>query len=266
MAEPGSTPFLRAFGPPDLGQGPPSPAGTLAPDAWLARLGALPLVHQPGEAWLYNTAADVLGVLVARASGRTFPEFLAERLFRPLGMAGTGFSVAAGDLDRLVPSYRTDPATGVLSLYDPAVGGQWARPPAFPAGGAGLVATADDYLAVGRLLLGRGAVDGRRLLSEASVAAMTSDRLTPAQKAHGGLGPAFFEGRGWGFCLAVTTEDVPGARPSGSFGWDGGMGTVFWADPTHDLVALLLTQAMRPSPSPPPIAVEFERAVYAALS
>src|SRR5437667_9245914 len=108
MAPPGTYPIQKAMSEQLLGQGPPSPSTPPAPDEWIRRLGTLPLMHQPGERWMYNTGSDVLGVLIARASGRPFETFLRERLFEPLGMLDTGFSVAAAKLDRLATSYLTD--------------------------------------------------------------------------------------------------------------------------------------------------------------
>src|SRR5207244_338311 len=140
----------------------------------------IPMLHQPGEAWLYNTCSDILGVLIARVSGRPLAEFLAERLFEPLGMVDTGFEVPPGKLDRFNSYYRIDSAGG-LSLVD-APDGQWSSPPAFPSGAGGLVSTADDWLAFGRMMLAEGSVDGRRLLSPESVRQMTSDHLTQAQR------------------------------------------------------------------------------------
>ena len=148
MAEPGSTPLLRAMSGLRLGQGPPDPQEPPGGDEWIRNLGTLPLVHQPGEGWMYNTGSDVLGVLIARASGRPCEAFLRERVFEPLGMSDTGFSVPGDDSGRLATVYRTDPATGGLSLYDdPATGGlslyddpatgQWSVAPRFASGGAG---------------------------------------------------------------------------------------------------------------------------------
>jgi CubicO group peptidase (beta-lactamase class C family) len=114
----------------ELKQGPPQPQLVAPPDEWMAALSRIPLLHQPGEAWLYNTCSDILGVLIARVAGRPLPEFLAERLFEPLGMVDTGFEVPAGKLDRFTSYYRTDPEGG-LELVD-APGGQWSSPPAFP--------------------------------------------------------------------------------------------------------------------------------------
>ena len=114
----------------ELKQGPPQPQLVAAPDEWMAALARIPLLHQPGEAWLYNTCSDILGVLIARASGRPLPEFLAERLFEPLGMADTGFAVPAAKLDRFTSYYRAG-AGGGLELVD-APDGQWSSPPALP--------------------------------------------------------------------------------------------------------------------------------------
>src|SRR5437762_1175629 len=178
----------------ELKQGPPQPQHVAAPDEWMATLSRIPLLYQPGEAWLYNTCSDILGVLIARVAGQPLPEFLAERLFEPLGMADTGFEVPAGQLGRFTSYYRADPAGG-LELVD-APGGQWSTVPPFPSGAGGLVSTVDDWYAFARMLLGEGTFNGRRLLSPASVREMTTDQLTPSQRDAGRL---FLEGQGWGF-------------------------------------------------------------------
>jgi CubicO group peptidase (beta-lactamase class C family) len=144
--------ILKAANEQQLLLGPPRPQTLPAPDEWMRRVGTLPLMHQPGERWMYDLGLDVLGVLIARASGRPLETFLRERLFEPLGMKDTGFSVPAAKLDRLAISYRTNPGTGALELYD-AAAGQWSRPPAFPSAGGGLVSTIDDYLAFGQMML-----------------------------------------------------------------------------------------------------------------
>src|SRR5437773_1340760 len=179
MALPDAYPILKAASEQQIGMGPPSPSTLPAPDEWMRRLGRLPLMHQPGERWMYNTGSDVLGVLVARASGRPLETFLRERVFEPLGMTDTGFSVPAASLDRFATSYLTDPGAGALRLYDEPDGGQWSRPPEFPSGAAGLVSTADDYLAFGQMLLDGGRSRGGRVLSRPSVELMTADQLTP---------------------------------------------------------------------------------------
>ncbi len=265
MAPPDSSPILQAASELQIGMGPPQPAAMPAPDEWLRRLGSLPLMHQPGERWMYNTGADVLGVLIARASGRPFAEFLDDRIFAPLGMKDTAFSVPAADLGRLASSYWTDPATGALALYDPAADGQWSRPPAFESGGAGLVSTIDDYLEFARMLLNKGARGGTRILSRPSVELMTTDHLTPAQKSVSGLTPGFFESHGWGFGMATVTRRDDVAFSPGSYGWDGGLGTSWWSDPGEDMITILMTQRAWTSPSPPPVCLDFRTTAYRAI-
>src|SRR5215475_10848418 len=164
----------------ELKQGPPQPQLVAAPDEWMAALSRIPLLHQPGEAWLYNTCSDILGVLIARVSGSPLPEFLAERLFEPLGMVDTGFEVPVGKLDRFTSYYRTDPAGG-LELVD-APDGQWSSPPAFPSGAGGLVSTVDDWHSFAQMLLASGSAGSRQLLSPASVRQMTTDYLTQPER------------------------------------------------------------------------------------
>lgn len=265
MAPPGTHPIQKAMDELELGQGAPQPSVPPAPDEWMRRLGRLPLMHQPGEKWMYHTGCDVLGVLIARASRQPFETFLRERLFEPLGMNDTGFSVPAAKLSRFPTSYAVHPESGALELYDPAEGGQWSCPPAFPSGGGGLVSTADDYLAFGRMLLRQGQHGGKRILSRPSVETMTSDQLTREQRAVSGLLPRFFESRGWGFGLSVVTRRTEVAGSVGRFGWDGGLGTSGYVDPREDLVGVLMTQRAWTSPDPPPVCRDFWTSAYQAI-
>src|SRR2546426_3925944 len=117
MAPPDTYPSQTAMSGRLLGQGPPKPQTPPAPDEWIRRLGTLPLMHQPGEKWMYNTGSDVLGVLIARAAGQPFEAFLRERLFDPLGMKDTAFSVLPAKIDRFATSYWTNYQTGALEAY-----------------------------------------------------------------------------------------------------------------------------------------------------
>jgi len=222
------------------------------PDAWIAGLGSLPLIAQPGERWMYNTGASVLGVLLARAAGEPFGDVLRSRLFEPLGMVDTGFWTA--ETGRLPTAYR--PAPDGLAAWDEP-GGYWSKPPTFPDGAGGLVSTADDLLALARMLLGHG----QPVLPPAAIAEMTRDQLTPAQKAHGGLGPGFFDAVSWGFCTSVLTA---GPR-AGAFGWAGGFGSTWLADPARDLTVIVLTQRALEGPEAPAVHTELQDAAYAAL-
>ncbi len=255
-------PIADALAP--LSPGPPAPALPPAPEEWMRRFGALPLMCQPGERWLYNTGADVLGVLIARASGQPFETFLADRIFAPLGMADTGFSVPTADLGRLPAELMTDFGTGETAIFDEP-NGQWSSPPAFPSGAGGLVATIDDYAAFAGMLRGRGGYDGARILSRPAVSLMTADQLTPAQKAVSALLPGAFDDTGWGFGVSVVTRRTGLARSVGSYGWDGGLGTSWFNDPAEDLTAILMTQRMWTSPRPGAIFADFWTSAYQAI-
>jgi CubicO group peptidase (beta-lactamase class C family) len=213
-----------------------------SPDEFMQRLGALPLAHQPGERWLYHMGCEILGVLIARASGQSLCAFLRERIFEPLGMSDTGFFVPEPKLDRLPPCYGTDLSSGRLTVLDEARGGQVAQPRPFEAGAGGLVSTIDDMDAFGRMMLNKGACRGERILSRPSVELMTMDHLTPAQKANSPFFENFWNGRGWGFGLGVITGRNDLADVPGRFGWDGAFGTSWHVDPKEDMVGILMTQ------------------------
>ena len=238
----------------ELKQGPPQPQLVAAPDEWMAALSRIPLLYQPGEAWLYNTCSDILGVLIARASGRPLPEFLAERLFEPLGMTDTGFEVPAAKLDRFTSYYRTDTAGG-LELVD-APGGQWSSQPAFPSGAGGLVSTAGDWHCFAKMLLAGGSAGGRQLLSPASVRQMTTDQLTRSQRDASRL---FLEGQGWGFGGSVDVEAIDPWNVPGRYGWVGGTGTAAHITASTGAVTILLSQLETAGPTPPALMRDFWR-------
>ena len=265
-AAPGTVPIADALAELELGQGMPSPQTPPAPDEWIRRLGTLPLMYQPGERWMYNTGSDVLGVLIERASGQPFETFLKERIFDPLGMNDTGFDVIWDRIGRLATSYVIDPDSGAAAIYDEPADGQWSRLPSFPSGGGGLVSTVDDFLAFADMLRGKGVSRGERILSRPSVEFMTSDQLTPEQKAASGLVPGFFRVHGWGFGVAVVTERTEVAKSVGTYGWDGGMGTSWYNDPAEDLTMILMTQQAWTSPIPPRLFQDFWTATYQAIA
>ena len=214
----------------DLGlgtMGAPDPDVQPDADTWIAGLGTLPLMAQPGERWMYNTGASVLGVLLARATGQPFADVLRTRLFEPLGMRDTSFWTS--QTDRLATAYLPRP-DGLVVWDEPD--GKWSRPPAFGDGAAGLLSTADDLLAFSRMLL----AGGGSLLPAGAVRAMTGDQLTDAQKTHGGLGPGFFADKSWGYGQAVYD--------GGAFGWNGGLGTSWIADPGRQETVIVLTQRL----------------------
>jgi CubicO group peptidase (beta-lactamase class C family) len=233
-------PIINAANEMQLAMGPPDPRTPHNPDEWIRRFGMLPLMYQPGERWQYNAGSLVLGVLVARASGRRLEDFFRCRIFEPLGMKRTGFAMPARSADRLPGLYMTNFQTGKLELLTVSAPSEWTRLPAFPSGAAGLASTVDDYLAFSRLLLNNGVHKDRRLLSEQSVRLLMTNHLTPEQIA--GAGP-LLAGRGWGYGMAVTTAPDE-ISPPGRYGWDGGYGTSWFTDPNRNLTAMALTQTV----------------------
>jgi CubicO group peptidase (beta-lactamase class C family) len=207
------------------------------PDEWLVTLADLPMLRQPGEAWLYNTCSDVQGVLVARAAGRPLPDFLAARVFEPLGMVDTAFHVPADKIGRL-PAY-----------HGPLDDELWTAPPVFPSGAGGLLSTLADLHRFGRMLLAGG--DG--VLSPESVRLMTTDHLTATQREASAL---FLEGAGWGFGGSVEAD--------GRYGWVGGTGTTAHVAPTTGTVGVLLTQVPMTGPTPTPLMHRFWRYAFDA--
>lgn len=207
--------------------GPPAPAEIAEPDRFMAQLAELPLAAQPGERWLYSTGSLVLGVLAGRAGGGPFDEVLQERVLGPLGMGDTAFW--ARDISRLATAYETGAPS--FTVWDPPEG-QWSSPPAFADGAAGLVSTAGDMVAFGRMLLAGGAP----VLRGGTVEEMSRNHLTPAQRANVWPGFDLLDGQGWGYGLAV--------RDDGQYGWDGGLGTT-WANlPAQDATVVVLTQRL----------------------
>ena len=151
-------------------------------EEWVRNLGSLPLIAQPGERWMYNVSADVLGVLIARVSGQSLGEFMRERIFDPLGMKDTAFHAPSEKIERLPACYFFDRPTNRLDLFDGVEDSAWGREPPFESGAGGLVSTIDDYFAFCRMMLNKGRHGREQVLSRASVQLMTSDQLTPEQR------------------------------------------------------------------------------------
>jgi CubicO group peptidase (beta-lactamase class C family) len=258
LAEPGTVPISDALAVVDRNDPEPSP------DEWIRELGALPLVHQPGERWMYEVAANVTVVLVARATGMSFGEALRERICEPLGMKDTGFSVGGESLSRLATAYQRDDATGEVVVAD-GRDGYWSRPPAFESGGGGLVSTAADFLSFASALLASGTHHGERVLSRPSLTLLTSDHLTPEQKAVSGFWPGYFDDMGWGFGMSVRTRRTHLGPSVGSYGWPGFWGTAWYNDPAEDMTAILMLQRAHASDQRLPTMFDFWTAVYQAI-
>jgi CubicO group peptidase (beta-lactamase class C family) len=213
-------------------------------DSWLTEVAGLPLVHQPGERLTYSQATEVLGIALSRIEGKPLHRVLAERILEPLGMSDTGFFVTPEARRRAATMYRLDENA---TLQHDAMGPVPITEPRFCQGGAGLVSTADDYLRFIQMLLSGGTVDGVRVLSAESVAAMRTDRLTEEQKQQPFLGAPFWVGRGFGLNLSLVTDAAKSAAlygPGGlgTFSWPGAYGTWWQADPANDLILIYLIQ------------------------
>ncbi len=245
------------------GDGPPRPALAPSTDEWMRRLGSLPWLAQPGERWLYNTSADVLGVLVARVAGRSLGAFLEERIFGPLGMKDTAFHVPVDKRHRLPGAYTFDHAKRQLAIYDAAADSAWLDPPPFESGAGGLLSTIDDYFAFCRMMLNKGRHGREQILSRASVELMTQDHLTPEQRA--GSEVFFGSHSSWGLGVAVDIRREDIFHTPGRFGWTGGLGTTAYTDPAEGLIGILFTQRLMDSPEPPRIFVDFWTLAYAAV-
>ncbi|HEY5107812.1 MAG TPA: serine hydrolase domain-containing protein [Caulobacteraceae bacterium] len=222
-------------------------ASDMAPDAWMKALAGLPLSFDPGERFHYSHATDVLGFLVGRISGMSFRDFLIERIFGPLGMVDTDFFVPPAKRDRAAVLYRLDDS---LSALEPVAFAKRDEPPRFCGGGGGLISTVDDYLKFARMLLGGGEVDGVRLLKAGTVALMTTNRLTEAQRQIAFMGMPFWAGQGFGPGLSVITDPEKqawmGAGSRGAFGWPGAFGTWWQADPAMNLILIYMIQNSMP--------------------
>ncbi|GAA1665218.1 serine hydrolase [Fodinicola feengrottensis] len=253
-------PIVRDIVDKDIAGFRPGVAGRLSQD-WLDAVGTLPLIHQPGEGWTYNVSATLLGILIARAAGTSLEAVLRERLFEPLGMKDTSFSVPTEKLDRLATAYGGPPDAEPSVIDDTATLG---KPPVLADAGGGLVSTLDDYHAFGQMMANHGRCPSGRLLSRPSVQLMTTDQLTDSQKANAVFVPGWWESHGWGFGLSIATKRTDLAGGPGRFGWDGGSGTSWYYDPVEELTGILLTQRQT-FPPRSPVWQDFWTSAYAAI-
>ncbi len=233
-----------------------------------AGLARLPLLFQPGTAWGYSVATDVLGHLVELVSGRSLDDFFQERIFGPLGMTDTRWWVDGADTGRLAALYSPHPTTGAAVRYD-GVGRFALEKPELLSGGGGLISTAADYHRFTQLILGRGQVDGVRLLGSRTVRLMTRNHLPGGLDldtlSSGGFAETNLEGIGFGLGFAVVENPIPSHLPNsaGECYWGGLASTAFWVDPAEELTALFFAQLM-PS-STYPIRSQLRQLVYSAL-
>jgi len=232
------------------------------------KLCGIPLQFSPGSRWRYSVATDVCGYLVQKISGTRFDEYLQNRIFDPLGMTDTGFHVPESQADRLAANYQRTEGDG-LRLVDPPPTSRYLQPPTYHSGGGGLVSTIDDYYRFAAMMLGKGQLDGVRILGRKTVELMLMNHL-PTGGDLTSMGQAVFsetpyDGIGFGLGFSVMLDPAT-ARILGTPGegaWGGAASTYFWVDPGEELIVILMTQLL-PSSSYP-IRREMRVAAYQAI-
>ena len=235
----------------------------LTPEDEIGRLAKAPLAHQPGTTWEYSLSTDVLGRVVEKVSGERLGAFLEARLFKPLKMVDTGFSIPKPNMDRFARPLPTDPTTGEpIKLHDVSA------PPANDSGGAGGVSTALDYLRFAQMMLNGGWLDDAQILSRTTVSLMNSDHLGPQVARTMQPSELLIGTQGYTFGLGFAVRQEPGiaAVPGsqGEYMWGGYAGTYFWIDPKEELIGILMTQA--PGPSRQYYRREIKQLVYQAIT
>jgi CubicO group peptidase (beta-lactamase class C family) len=242
------------------------PAADLA--TLCSRWASLPLMFEPGSAWNYSVATDVLGRLIEVLTGGSLDKAFSERVLEPLGMSETRWYVDEEDAERLAALYVPNPSTGKALRYD-AMGATALSPPALLSGGGGLVSTAADYARFTQMLVRGGELDGARVLGPRTLAYMTRNHLpggaTLASLGRGMFAEVVFEGIGFGLGFGVSADPVAAKVTStqGEFTWGGYASTAFWVDRTEQLTAHFYTQLV-PS-STYPIRTQLRQLVYAAI-
>jgi CubicO group peptidase (beta-lactamase class C family) len=217
----------------------------------MRKLAALPLAYQPGTRWLYSLSMDVQGAIIERLTGQSLPAFMQEQLFEPLGMIDTAFHLPADKRPRLAQGYRQ--SRSGLKIEEPLLSDHEA-PPALASGGGGLFSSVMDYACFAQMLLNKGELGARRIISEAAARLMMTNQLSEEMMAEGfGVGAqAIRPGFGYGFNGVVFTDPVAAGIPvgRGTYHWDGAWGTWFWVDPENDLIYVgLIQRGMNFSPN-----------------
>ena len=232
-------------------------------------LSTIPLEFSPGTAWNYSVSTDVCGYLIEVISGKPLDSFLEEEIFQPLGMLDTGFYVPSIKTQRLSSNYEYREGKEPI-LIDDAHSGSYINPPTLLSGGGGLVSTLDDYMAFCKMILGRGSLEGHRILSRKTLDLMSSNHLTNGEDlrscAYGRWSETSYTGVGFGLGFSVLL-DPAASQVSGSKGelaWGGAASTAFWIDPLEDMAVVFLTQLI-PS-STYNVRRELRSLVYSALS
>lgn len=217
-------------------------------DSFVEKLSQVPLRYDPGTQWCYSLAADVCGALVEFISGMPFEQFLQERLFDPMGMTDTGFTLPENKIDRFAANYARQ-ADKSLKLIDDPQNSIYTTPGRFPSGGGGLVSTTEDYARFCEMLRCGGQLDGQRIIGDRTLKLMYRNHLPNGvdlgSVAMGAFSETSYDGVGFGLGFASTLDEVTaGTIGAGDYYWGGAASTIFWVDPVEDLFAIFMTQLM----------------------
>jgi CubicO group peptidase (beta-lactamase class C family) len=237
---------------------------------FVTKLADIPLLYQPGTKWVYSVSMDIQGYIVEELSGKTLPEFMRENIYAPLGMKDAGFYVPQEKWSRFATVYWVDPKGGLSATGPQTVNRRdFAREPTLPSGGGGMVSTAEDYYRFAQMLANGGTLDGKRILSPASVKLMSSNHLPPSLlTGEFSIGSQVMRpGFGYGYNCAVVFDPPEANLPEGkgTFFWDGAAGTWFWIDPTNDVVFVGMIQRMGAGASSENLQYLSRSVVYGAL-
>jgi len=237
-------------------------------DGMIAALAKLPLEFSPGEAWNYSVSTDVVGYLVQKIAGKPLAQVFQERIFDPLKMTDTGFSVREDQRARFAACYEFQPGGG-LKLQDDPTTSPYLGEPRLYSGGGGLVSTAADYMRFCRMLLNGGELDGARILAPKTIRLMTANHLAGGadltQMSRSLFSESTNAGVGFGLGFAVVFDPARTLVPCspGEYYWGGMASTAFWIDPVEEVTAVFMTQLI-PS-SAYPIRRQLRTLVYSAL-
>jgi CubicO group peptidase (beta-lactamase class C family) len=242
--------------------------GKLGLGEFVTALAELPLEFSPGTAWNYSVSTDILALVVERLSGERFEDFLQRRIFEPLGMVDTAFHVPPEKIHRLADAWALDPRKGTI-LYDRAERSSWGQSPTFVSGGGGLVSTIADYHRFCRMLLGRGTLDGVRLVGRKTIELMTVNHLPGGadltELSRSMFSESIYQGQGFGLGFAINMDPAKAMAPGspGEYYWGGIFSTYFFVDPVERVSTIFMTQLL-PSTSYP-VRRQLKTMIYAAL-
>lgn len=234
----------------------------------IEKLAKIPLLYQPGKSWVYSISMDIQGYIIEKLSGQSLPDFIEQRISKPLGMNDTAFFVPQDKRNRFVTLYRSDAKNELIADGTPGSPSDYAKQPTMASGGGGMVSTAKDYFRFAQMLLNGGELDGARILAPASVQLMSSNHVpTSLLTGEFGIGSHILRpGFGYGYNCAVVFDPAEANLPEGkgTFFWDGAAGTWFWIDPTNDVVFVGMIQRFL-GPGSPNLEYLSRSLVYQAL-